>query len=175
MTLAIVVENGTNVSNANSYISLADANSYHSDMGNTTWTGTEAVKTLALVLATRSLHALYGKDLESYPQYVTQVMLFPRLGFYDYYDRWTPHSVIPQAIKDAQCEIALLHVIGTSIYPFDKKDNYLTQHNVSVGDISESKSYSKPVIDEKYDGFRKIDMLMFPYLVNSSKQITLHL
>ena len=42
--MTLTVETGAIVANANSYVSIADCDSYHTLMGNATWTGTDAVK-----------------------------------------------------------------------------------------------------------------------------------
>ena len=74
--MALVVEDGTGLSTAESYISVADADTYHSDRGNALWTGTDAVKEEALRQATEYLDATY--DWKGSISLTTQALNWPR-------------------------------------------------------------------------------------------------
>ena len=107
--MAIIVEDGTVIASAESYITLAAADTYftaHDDP--TAWTGlTDALKESALKYATRQLDGGYTwtGSLED----LTQVLAWPRSGAYDNESRSIDLATIPQAVKDAQCELALFH------------------------------------------------------------------
>lgn len=128
--MALTVEDGTQIAAAESYISAADATTYHTANGNSAWTGTDAVKEAALRRACRYLDGEYRqrwKGQKVYP--LTQVLEWPRVGvsvidgpqqyydvppsFYDSaYSGFLAITTIPQRLKDAQCELALLALAG---------------------------------------------------------------
>jgi len=126
MTLSIVVEDGTSKTTANSYISLADAELYFEGrLHSSVWTAAvTGIKNQALAHAARVIDRYVNwigwKTLD------TQAMQWPRAGIYydgskywsdtSYQIEWEVYSVadnsIPQEIKDAQCELALV-LIGS--------------------------------------------------------------
>lgn len=111
--MALVIETGAIVAGADSYISVADANTYHTDYGNTAWTGTDAVKEVALRQAGRHLNIGYkwrGLRVNS-----TQAMAWPRYGMTDCDGNAISSSAIPQEIIDAQCELALRALSGALV------------------------------------------------------------
>jgi len=102
--MTFTVEDGTVVENANSYSSVADADSYFSLRGVTTWTGTDEVKQQALVKATSYIDATYTwkgsvKDL-------TQSLGWPRKNVRDIEGRDLADSVPPK-LKEALYELAV--------------------------------------------------------------------
>ena len=110
--MALTVEDGTGLAGAESYVSVADATTYFTAHGSpAAWTGlaTDAAKESALRYAVRWLDARYAwpGELES----ETQALAWPRLDAYDREGR-NLSGTVPQLVKDAQCEAALLHVAG---------------------------------------------------------------
>lgn len=106
--MALIVETGAIVTGAESYVSAADCTTYHSNRGNTAWTGTDAVKEAALLKAAAYLDGHYCKRFkgEKY-QPLDQNMQWPRIGVV--IDGFVLDvDVIPQRLKDAQCELALI-------------------------------------------------------------------
>ncbi len=171
----IIVEDGTNVPSANSYVSLTDANAYHTLYGNSDWTGTDADKELAIINACKSMEMLYGPKYKSAPLTDTQSLLFPRYAFYDNTMRLVNQSTIPQSLKDAQCEIALLYLQGINIYPDVSSVNCVVSESVTVGEISTSTQYNKPVQTSQYEGFRKVDLAISAIIAKRATSITLRL
>lgn len=115
--MAFLVEDGTGLAAANSYVSVADADTYHGDRGNDGWTGTDAVKQAALIKATQFIDGTYafiannaqrdpltgfGGPLVSNDQ----ALSWPRVNVIDKQNR--PITGVPQKVKDATCELALL-------------------------------------------------------------------
>jgi hypothetical protein len=76
--MTIVVEDGTGKADAESYISVTDADTYHSNLGNTDWTGTTAVKEAALRKATNYLQQQFGTLWAGYRNTSTQALDWPR-------------------------------------------------------------------------------------------------
>ena len=105
--MALVVEDGTGKSDADAYVSQADADTYHSDRNNTAWASlTSAAKDAAIRYATVTLDGLYewSGELTS----TTQALDWPRSGAEDDEGRTFDDDEIPDAIPDATCELALL-------------------------------------------------------------------
>lgn len=106
--MSLTIETGGIIPGANSYVSAADATTYHAARGNTAWTGTDAVKEAALLKAAAYLDGHYCNRFKgSKYQPLEQTMQWPRIGvFIDGHllDAYT----IPQRLKDAQCELALI-------------------------------------------------------------------
>nr|BDD45291.1 hypothetical protein 13 [bacterium] len=102
----IVIEDGTGVSNANSYVSEAEADAYFTARNNTTWASkTQAEKEAALIYATVYLDGHYywvGHIANE-----SQSLGWARTWAYDSEGREIPSNIVPQRVKDACCELAL--------------------------------------------------------------------
>lgn len=117
--MAIVVETGAIIAGANSYISRADATTYHAAMNNTAWaTLTTAQMDGALLYAAQWLDGRYMWP--GTPVSDDQTMSWPRMGAYDSELRRIASSTIPQPVKDAQCEFALAHASVALNTPADR-------------------------------------------------------
>lgn len=167
MAHVLIVEDGTIVANANSYVTIDEADAYHEIIGNDDWASYEAVdKKKALLIAARSLDLMYSSKFMSIPQVgSTQVMRWPRLAF------WARHTnklingnQIPSEIKDAQSELALMQLNGLDLFPVVSRDEMVTQESTQIGDISISKSYAAPVSQESFPEFRRVDLILQPVI-----------
>jgi hypothetical protein len=111
--MSLIVEDGTGLSTANSYISVADADAYFEARSNSTWDGAiDDSKEAALLYATLWVDRRYV-----WPGFIvisTQALSWPRGWAYDYEGRVIDSSTVPQAVKDAVCEAALEH-LSTSL------------------------------------------------------------
>lgn len=90
----------------NSYVTADEADDYLSDrLYSTAWTdATTAQRESALVMASR---ALDGQHYRGAITSDSQAMAWPRDCVYDQEGRAIDSAVVPQAVKDAQCEVAL--------------------------------------------------------------------
>lgn len=107
---ALVVEDGTGLANADSYISVADADDYHDLLGNTSWTGADATKEHALRKATQYIQQVYFDRWDGYRKTSAQALDWPRedvqikgLRFVEY----VASTTIPQEVKNACASLAL--------------------------------------------------------------------
>src|SRR5258706_465381 len=99
--MTIIVEDGTHPAGANSYISVADADSYHSTRGNSTWTeastSPDQGKTAALIRATKAIDSRYRGR---FPGFRTngryQSLDWPRTAAYDIEGNPIVGTEIPQ-------------------------------------------------------------------------------
>lgn len=97
--MAFTTEDGTIVAGANSYVTVAYADTYHDDRGNTSWTGTDAVKQAALIKATDYVDQNY--DFNGYIYDEDQALNWPRSIFNADTDE------IPDKLQQAVCMLAL--------------------------------------------------------------------
>lgn len=111
----LTVETGSNVTGANSFISLDDADTYFEDRGDTTWSATgDDAKEQALVRAVDYLDSLNWKG---YRTNETQPLCWPRSGVKDRDGYSIDIDDIPQVVKDAQCEAAKRELTTGTLQP----------------------------------------------------------
>ena len=114
----IILEDGSGVADANSYVTLAEAETYFTATGNLGFAGTDDFKTQNLINATAAMDATYGPRYISFLQdEVTQALLWPRQQIWDRHSRRINPDAIPQSLKNAQFEMALLSQNGVDLYP----------------------------------------------------------
>ena len=106
--MALIVEDGTGKSNAESYISVADADTYHSNLGNTSWAALETgPKEILLRKATNYMIQVY-RDLWNGLRSVSgQALDWPRSGVV--VDDFVAIDIdeMPNEILNACAELAL--------------------------------------------------------------------
>lgn len=109
--MALIVEDGSVVANAESYVSVATADLYWSARNNSTWSAaSEAQKEAALREATQFLDGSYrwsGTLVNS-----AQALAWPRVLTLDKAGRTVSSSSVPNAVKSALCELALEALSG---------------------------------------------------------------
>ncbi len=104
--MVLTVEDGTGLSGANVYVSVAEANAYFSDRNNTVWAGkTTPEKEAAILYATSFLDAQFY--WLGYIKLIDQALGWPRLLVYDREGRPITFNAVPRKVKDATCELAL--------------------------------------------------------------------
>jgi len=107
--VAIIVEDGTGLTTAETYVSVAVALTYHSTMGNTAWAAaTTAAQEIALRRAAQYIDHRFrfrGERLDS-----DQALEWPRVG-YEADNRLEAWPVA--ALKGACCEAALRALADT--------------------------------------------------------------
>lgn len=105
MTLTVVATPGS--ASANSYCTVAEADSYHEGhLYATSWTGATAEqKVAAVVMATRVLDERFA--WADFPAATTQALQWPRGSVMDFlYLSFIPSTVVPQKLKEATAELA---------------------------------------------------------------------
>lgn len=104
--MALVVEDGSGSATAESYISESDADTYHSNRGNTAWAAlSTAEKEILLRKATEYLDGKYSWLGSKYT--AAQALQWPRSGAI--VDGFTvDNNVIPAKLQQATAEVALL-------------------------------------------------------------------
>lgn len=103
--MALIVEDGTGKADAQSFISVADANTYASNRGHSGWAGAaDADKEKALIKATDFLCRYYIWVGTKKTQ--AQALQWPRSGAEDWDGYSIAENVVPKAVKDACVELA---------------------------------------------------------------------
>lgn len=104
--MSLLVETGTGASNSESYASVANADSYHSNRGCAPWaTLTTAQKEEALRRSTDYIEQVYGQYWQGAQVNETQALSFPRSGVV--VNGYTlGYTSIPARLINATCELA---------------------------------------------------------------------
>lgn len=104
----LIVEDGSIVADANSYVAYDYAVSYHALRGNSAWAAaSDADQQYAIIRATQAVDSVYkGKWKGNPTEYGTQELEWPRSGV-TVGSTSIDDDVIPAAIKKAVCEAAL--------------------------------------------------------------------
>lgn len=105
--MAFTPEDGTGLIDANAYITLAYANAYHMERGNSNWTGPDAARQEAIVRATDYIETRWGQSFRGEPEFLDtpQALSFPRVCIYD--RNGVAIEGVPEVLKRATAEYAL--------------------------------------------------------------------
>lgn len=135
--MAIVVEDGTGLADAETYVSVADCAAYLNARGKAAWglLATDA-KEASLRLAADYLDAVYGPRLQGYRLVVTQALLWPRTDVV-FDNVWWDPAPLPVPLVRACCEAAALSGAGTDLFlPLDRGGRVVEKLEI-VGPITE--------------------------------------
>lgn len=155
--MALIVEDGTGMPNAESYVSVATADAYHAAMGNTEWAEAETTaKEVALRRGTQYIDTRYA--FVSEPRNATQALAWPRVGY--------PWPV--KAITSATCELAL-RGLSSALY-VDAGDAPVTRE--TVGPITVEYGAS---INDGQTRYSVVDDLLRSLLVAGGSRLSLRL
>ena len=166
--MALVIEDGTGKQDADSYISIADANDYinkwhdsalaWSSHGNTG-------KERALRVGTRYVDSFKFVGLRAW---TSQKLSWPRAGLGPIDGQYFKSSQIPDAIKHAVVEAALKHVDGETLFP-DHQGQAIQSESDQTGPLSESVTYFAAKRPEKT--FEAVQKLLRPFLVGNRRTL----
>lgn len=158
--MALTVETGAGLANAESYASVVEADTYHASLGNTAWaasTVTNEAKEIALRQATQYLDRVYGRRFKGERYTKTQALRWPREDVEDPEgDELTP-TTLPPALKSACIELAL-RALAADLVPDIAAPATIANESVSVGPISLSTGYAGP--KSQITRYREVDLLL---------------
>lgn len=144
MAVSFIVENGTGLVNANSYVSVQEATDYFSvdAFENPGWSSLAQVeKEYLLIKATRFLDNYY--DYLGDKVFQAASLRWPRSGVVDLDGNTVSSNIVPVAIKNAVCEFA--HALITEDLGEEPDDRGLQSLKVSsielVFDKTDKKGY----------------------------------
>lgn len=142
--MAFTVEDGTNVANANSYVDIAEADSYASDTGYEDWEDlSDAEKQIGLVRATHYIDQIYRTSFTGFQQSENQSLAWPRGGAYDENFYYFDTNEIPVRLKRAVIEMAFIaYDRDVDLYKFDPEYTGVKRTRFQVDTLSEEIEYS---------------------------------
>lgn len=118
--MSVIIEDGSGVPNAESYISVGDMDDYASRYGITEWptgstTAVTTKKEIALRRAAQYVDNKYGPDFSGQRLSQKQGLLWPRSHAFMADGSSIPENSVPACIKAAQCEAARLTATDTQL------------------------------------------------------------
>lgn len=165
--MALLVEDGSNVAGAESLASVAYADTYHSNRGNTAWAAlATAAKEQALRKSTDYMGQKYRLLWAGYRTNTDQPLDWPRslveIKDVNYIGTYVDQDSVPDEIKKACCELALMSLNG-SLAPNVERETA----SEKVGEISVSYFQGSTL----HTVYRAIDLMLKPYLRNNGSGI----
>jgi len=161
--MTITVEDGTGLAAADSYLSVAAADTYHTNHSDSSdWSGaTTAVKEKALRMATQYVDTVYKRRWKGIKQLETQALAWPRWKVTDFDGFTVGDDHVPADLEDAIAELALRDITETGgLIPDIDAPGTIKSEKVGLGRgaIVSEKTYvgGKSQIKK----FRIIDMML---------------
>ncbi len=133
--MTIIVEDGSVVANANSYISVADANAYFTTTGDTLWTedADDAAKERALILGAQYMQQKWRLRWKGSRIEAQQRLDWPRTGVDvpDFFDPFLKNTFVPVAFQNT-------YFIPADVIPQEVIDAQLLLATASLSDDGQS-------------------------------------
>lgn len=171
MAATFIVEDGTGLEDANAYADEAYADAYHENYGAPSeWTAsTSDEKKAAIREATRFLDASFSSRWRGARANKLQALDHPRIRVVDT-DGWARDSnVVFVEVKSATAILALKVRQGVSLLPdVEASDVGISSESVSVGPISESKTYAGT--KRTYKRFSMVEATLRPIIERAGRR-----
>lgn len=164
--MSLTVETGQGLPDAESYLSVADADAYHTRFGNTSWTGTTPEKEIALRRATQYIDATYGLRWQGQRVNSVQALDWPRYDVVTRDGYVLDSTTLPQALKDATAEMAIA-CLEEDPMPSPDVNAEIKKERFKVGPIEEETEYVDGKSETTYH--RKVSSLLTPLLMTASQ------
>jgi len=159
--MALIVEDGSGLTNADAYVSFEDADTYFTNrQGSTAWNDgsvTDLQKEAAIRNATAYLDRRYnnlwmGRRVER-----LQSLSFPRVDVRDFDGFAIGSDSVPQQVIDACCEGAVL-ALSEDLLPDLANTGIVSEETVGVGSVRATTKYEGGKSQTK--SYRKIETLL---------------
>lgn len=156
--MAIVVEDGTGLATAVSYLSVADADTHHTARGNGQWTDlSTAEKEQALVRATDYIDKRFGRKFRGQKINRTQGLEWPRGAATDNDGFAVGYDEVPAQLEKATAEYALraalVHVLAPDVPAPVPSQDFSTGGTTgtipATGELKRTRVEAGPVVSEK--------------------------
>lgn len=164
--MALIVEDGTIVENANSYITLEYFKEYWALRGNNLDTKTDTNLVASIIRGTQyvdSNFSFLGNQKEE-----GQELTFPRINLVS--REGFLITGIPTGLKKACCEAGLLESNGTVL--LESKDNGVRKSSVTVGPIKKSLEYNSAGASGKT--YYSVKSYLKPYIKSLSGSVKVY-
>ena len=127
----MVVEDGTGLTDANSYVSVVFADDYFTARGVSEWAalGTDEKKEQFLIKATDYIDSIF--EWNGKREFEHQALRFPRVGLRDY--EGAEIKGIPTCLKQAVCDAALI-ANGTELFQTKSENGAVVSEK--IGDLA---------------------------------------
>lgn len=144
--MALTVEDGTGLANADSYVSIADVTAHLTKFETSAtvalWTGeTTADQERACRGATRYLDLTYGSRYPGRRINETMSLAWPRSEVYDSDGYLLDDDALPTALVEACCDLAYRLSQGADPLADQSSPATIASESVTVGPITTSKTY----------------------------------
>lgn len=170
--MSLIVEDGTGKSDSESYISVSDADTYHSNRGNTDWAAlTTTEKEQLLRGATDYMVAVYRLRWDGYRYVNTQALDWPRIYVpvrdicsVNAYPEYVDFDIVPTQVKNACAELAL------------KANTETLLDDLSQGTIREKVGPIEVEFDKfspQYKRYLQVENSLSIYFASSANQVKL--
>lgn len=139
--MALVVEDGTGKSDAESYISVADATTYLTSIGEATeWSAAQvADQEAALRLSTSWIDGRYSWS--GFPKNDAQALDWPRFDAFDCEGRLLDSDSVPEAVRRATAWVAKESVAGSVDLTGVNTDGRISRKRSKVGELESEIEY----------------------------------
>jgi len=129
--MALIIEDGNGRADAESYVSAADCDAYHSARNNAAWSGDAADKEAALREATAFVEDSCRGLWRGVRAKWEQALAWPRFGVVDQDGFHIPSDQVPVQVRDAVCEAAL-RAIQADLCPDLERGGQIKRQKVDV-------------------------------------------
>lgn len=168
--MTVIVEDGTGLDNANSYVSTADADAYFASRGNTAWAAlSQDAKDAAVINASEYADIRWGDKLRDRPLESEQALEMPRRNLRNRYGdeiegvpRDWVRGVIEYAFRSSQNSLTNA--------PVRRSEQEVRSRRVTVGPITTSNSFVTS--DETKPTSSGSDFIVYPIADELCKQFT---
>lgn len=157
--MALIVEDGTGLTNSESYISTAELTAYGTKWGLSFGSDTTKLEALCRK-ATRAIDLLYEFIGERATD--DQALEWPRSGD-------EAPSGVPGDLKAATCEMAYIYLTSDPLAPLAAGDGGLTELTKEVGDLKVTKKWlDGSYVSSSASATRKVTLLLQDLLASAS-------
>lgn len=163
--MALIVEDGSLVASANSYVSLVDIKAYAVNRGVTL--GADSV---IEAQSRKAIDYLEGKRSEYQGNKITynQALQFPRYNLY-IDDFEFPYDAIPNELKNAQCQLIIEQSLGVNILPTQSDPAVKSE---TIGPIKTEYAVNAGSLFEPH--LLSVDLLLKPLFKTASSGFSLN-
>lgn len=165
--MAIDVTAGS--STAVAYGSAAEADAYFTARGITTWTGTDAAKEAALINGCDYLERRYRGKWEGRKATDDQSLAWPRSWLSDVDGYPVDATTVPEQVKRANFEAALLDLTGTDLEPVVKLGGAIKRKRLKAGSAEVETEYAGTA--DARDKITAIDGLLVGFVKTSGAML----
>ncbi len=154
--MTLVVEDGTGKTDANVYISLAFADAYHEDRGNTKWENAPIPdRESALIRATDYIEKRWGIWFRGIKSSSAQALQWPRISAFDN-NRYALANEVPTPLQKACAEYALRAFLNQVLAPDplqtapeqNHEEGSVVTTDVVAGEVQEKREKVGPIEEE---------------------------